>query len=476
MHADLGRLLELARHVLQVHAAVGLALALDIDEHEIAAVLLLQEVGQPVDAGEQPLDLAAVAGRLVDRRVELGRRHARRSSRRRPRAAATASGRPHRRRRPPARPCRGRRSPARRRRRRRATARARPRPASARPGRRATAPARRRQAVPRSSDAACACPRPANVAGRRRDKRRRPPLVVSLTVILSGWLIVRLESFNRNLAARPAPDAGAVRDQPRGRWLAVGRMRLAAAALSAIRIRARARRPHGRGGSDVRGLLKASRVIDAVNDRFGIAATWLVLFAVPDQRRQCGEPLRLQPELERLARSAVVHVRGHGVLRRALRAQGQRARARRRVLFGALGAHAHLDRHRRQRPVPAAVLRDPPLLHLAVVRGILADQRRSVERRRPDPLAGEAHAAGRLRADGAAGRVGADQARRRADRRAIGWNTATRRRCNDRVRAQQHGAPDVRGADRVHAVRLSGGVLGRGGRARSSASSASSSA
>jgi TRAP-type mannitol/chloroaromatic compound transport system permease small subunit len=33
-------------------------------------------------------------------------------------------------------------------------------------------------------------------------------------------------------------------------------------------------------GTDVRGLLLVSRVIDAVNDRFGIAATWLVLFAV----------------------------------------------------------------------------------------------------------------------------------------------------------------------------------------------------
>ena len=31
---------------------------------------------------------------------------------------------------------------------------------------------------------------------------------------------------------------------------------------------------------DVGGLLKASRVIDAINDKFGIAATWLVLFSV----------------------------------------------------------------------------------------------------------------------------------------------------------------------------------------------------
>jgi TRAP-type mannitol/chloroaromatic compound transport system permease small subunit len=37
--------------------------------------------------------------------------------------------------------------------------------------------------------------------------------------------------------------------------------------------------PAGQGDEVVDGLLKASRVIDAVNDRFGTLATWLVLFA-----------------------------------------------------------------------------------------------------------------------------------------------------------------------------------------------------
>ena len=59
---------------------------------------------------------------------------------------------------------------------------------------------------------------------------------------------------------------------------------------------------------------------------------------------------------------------------------------------------------------------DPDLLHLAVVRRILAHRQRDlVQRRRPDPLAGQAAAAGRLRADGAAGRLRDHQAHRGAD-------------------------------------------------------------
>ena len=88
MHAELGGLLELARHVRQVRAAVGLALAFEVDQHEIAPVLLAQQVGQPVDAGQQPLDLAARRGGRCERRIQLGARDARRSS-----SQASASGR-----------------------------------------------------------------------------------------------------------------------------------------------------------------------------------------------------------------------------------------------------------------------------------------------------------------------------------------------------------------------------------------------
>src|SRR5260370_2308377 len=40
-----------------------------------------------------------------------------------------------------------------------------------------------------------------------------------------------------------------------------------------------ASRDHGRRGRRVEGLLKLSRAIDYVNDRFGAVANWLVLFA-----------------------------------------------------------------------------------------------------------------------------------------------------------------------------------------------------
>ena len=86
--------------------------------------------------------------------------------------------------------------------------------------------------------------------------------------------MVRLESFNRNLAAAARGRRGASRRRRR-------RRSPIAAALGGGNpfghkdSRAKRRRPHRRrqGDQDVRGLLKASRVIDAVNDRFGTLAT-----------------------------------------------------------------------------------------------------------------------------------------------------------------------------------------------------------
>ena len=100
------------------------------------------------------------------------------------------------------------------------------------------------------------------------------------------------------------------------------------------------------------------------------------------------------------------------------------------------------------------------LFHLAVVLELVADRRAVQQCRRPGPLAGQAAPAGRLRPDGAAGHLGNHQARRRA---------RTRDRCRLQIREaaamnfdpRQHGAPDVRGDDRVHVDRLSGGVLAR---------------
>ena len=142
----------------------------------------------------------------------------------------------------------------------------------------------------------------------------------------------------------------------------------------------------------------------------------------------------------------------------------QRARAGRPGLRHGVGAHAHLDRHPRRPLLPAADLRDPHLLHLAVVRRLLAHRRGLVQRRRPDPLARQDAAAGRLRADGAAGRLRDHQARRRARPRDHVPTSTTKSRCNESFIRDNMAAADVRGPDRVHADRLSRGVLAGGDR------------
>ena len=75
VHAELGGVLELVRHVDQIGAAIGLTLAVDVDDHEVAPMLLAQEVGQPVDARQQPFDLVAMVRRRSKRRIELGPRN-----------------------------------------------------------------------------------------------------------------------------------------------------------------------------------------------------------------------------------------------------------------------------------------------------------------------------------------------------------------------------------------------------------------
>ena len=109
-----------------------------------------------------------------------------------------------------------------------------------------------------------------------------------------------------------------------------------------------------------------------MNTQIAVIANWLVLLACLISAGNACEPLSDQRELERLAGNPMVHVRGHGAARRALHAQDERARSRRSHLRHGVRAHAHLDRHHRRVPVPAADLRDPHLFHVAVVRRVLA--------------------------------------------------------------------------------------------------------
>ena len=124
----------------------------------------------------------------------------------------------------------------------------------------------------------------------------------------------------------------------------------------------------------MRGLLKVSRVIDAVNDRFGTLANWLVLFAClisagnAISRYAFNISSNAWLEVQWYMFAAMVFFGAPYMLK-------VNEHVRVDVFYSALsGAHAHLDRHPRRHPVPAAVLRDPALFHLAVVRGVLAHQ------------------------------------------------------------------------------------------------------
>ena len=77
---------------------------------------------------------------------------------------------------------------------------------------------------------------------------------------------------------------------------------------------------------------------------------------LPGQRRQRDDPLRLRLQLERLARTAVVHVRDPGDVRRVLHLQAQRACPGRDLLSVPLRARPALAR-----PDRHAVLPDPGL-------------------------------------------------------------------------------------------------------------------
>ena len=120
------------------------------------------------------------------------------------------------------------------------------------------------------------------------------------------------------------------------------------------------------------GLLKASRVIDAVNDRFGTLAIWLVLFAClittgnAISRYAFSASSNAWLEVQWYMFAAMVFFGAPYTLK-------LNEHVRVDVFYSALlGARAHLDRHPRRHLLPAAVLRGAALFHLAVVPGILA--------------------------------------------------------------------------------------------------------
>src|SRR6267143_2164503 len=121
------------------------------------------------------------------------------------------------------------------------------------------------------------------------------------------------------------------------------------------------------------------------------------------QRRECHFALCAFDRLERLARAAVVSVLGRVPPLLGLHAASQRAHPDRRRRCQPVAPQADLDRHLRHAVLPAAD------------RGVheRLDQRRDFgQRRRPDPLAGEAAGAGGIFPAHPAGHLRADQALR----------------------------------------------------------------
>ena len=160
-------------------------------------------------------------------------------------------------------------------------------------------------------------------------------------------------------------------------------------------------------------LLAISRGIDALNERVGRVVLWLVLAMVLVSSGNAVVALCLQPQLERLARAAVVPVRG-GVpaLRRATpccttstSASTWSRRGSRAARRSGSTSSARCSSCCRWRSF--IMWLSWPIFMNAWV------ERRDLEQcRRPDPLAGAAAGAGRLPAADAAGRLGADQAHR----------------------------------------------------------------
>src|SRR5690606_1958529 len=156
----------------------------------------------------------------------------------------------------------------------------------------------------------------------------------------------------------------------------------------------------------------------------------------PDQRRQRHFPLPVQSRLERLARAAVVPVRG-GVPRvRRVHAAAQRPHPHRRDLRAPVAAHADLDRFPGHVVLPVADVALPAVAVLGAVRERLGHGRDLEQPRRAGPLAGAADDPGRLPAAEPAGRIGADQTHRPAGAAAGAARAPRERRHRDRARGR----------------------------------------
>ena len=127
-----------------------------------------------------------------------------------------------------------------------------------------------------------------------------------------------------------------------------------------------------KGNKDVRGLLKVSRVIDAVNDRFGTLAIWLVLFACvistgnAISRYAFSESSNAWLEVQWYMFAAMVFFGAPYTLK-------LNEHVRVDVIYSALSERAQIWIDiARLHLLPAAVLRRAALFHLAVVPGFLA--------------------------------------------------------------------------------------------------------
>ncbi len=233
----------------------------------------------------------------------------------------------------------------------------------------------------------------------------------------------------------------------------------------------------------MKALLTLSRAIDGLNTRIGRGLIWLVLAAV------------LISAVNAIVRKAF-DISSNAFLETqwylfsadlpallAVHAAAQRAHPDRRRRRPAVEPRADLDRRVRHRLLPAADGADDHVPVVGRVHALVEHQRNVEQCGRARHLAGAAPGAGGLLPAVAAGHLAADQAasrtcagrdpirtrgttpsrrRRNSPRRSSGRGA----RRNDRVPDRQHGAADVRGAGRLPADGLPGGVRAGGQRHR----------
>ena len=116
-------------------------------------------------------------------------------------------------------------------------------------------------------------------------------------------------------------------------------------------------------------MLKFSRAIDWLNEKFGVIANWLVLFACLISAGNAAQPL----PVHRASSNAWLEIQWYMfagmVLLGAPYTLKMNEHVRVDLVYGMISERdAALDRHHRRISVPAADLHHPRLFHLAVVR------------------------------------------------------------------------------------------------------------